>query len=113
MYWRRFAVSSIPVDDPQAFELWLKNVWLEKENLLEYFSKNGRFPADDGRDPEGGSSASKGAGFIETEVRLTHWWEIGQIFVIMAAFALCADILAKMWSFVAHGDFSGAHNFIQ
>jgi len=109
MYWRRFAVSSIPVDDPKAFEVWLKNVWLEKEDLLEYFSKNGRFPADDGQGPEGGP---KGAGFIETKVRLTHWWEISQIFVAMGAFALCADILAKLWSLLVHGDFSRAHSFI-
>ena len=112
MYWRRFPVSSIPIEDPKAFELWLKNVWLEKEELLKHFAQNGRFPADDGQDSAGSSSAPRGAGFIETEVRLTHWWEISQIFVAMAAFALCADVLAKAWSLVVHGNFTGAHNFI-
>lgn len=112
MYWRRFSVASIPVDDLRAFELWLKNVWIEKEELLEYFAQNGRFPADDGQDPQGGSSAPKGAGFIETEVRLTHWWEISQIFVFMGALALSADVLAKLWSLVVRGDFGGAHSSI-
>ena len=109
MYWRRFAVSSIPVDDPKAFELWLKQVWLEKEDLLEYYAQNGRFPADDGLSPPRESDGSmevkgvRGAGFIETEVRMKHWYEIGQIFVAMAAFGLVANILAKVWNIALHG----------
>ena len=109
MYWRRFAVSSIPVDDPKAFELWLKQVWLEKEDLLEYYAQNGRFPADDGlslpRESNGTMEIKglQGAGFIETEVRMEHWYEIGQIFVPMAAFGLVANILAKVWNIALHG----------
>ena len=109
MYWRRFAVSSIPVDDPKAFELWLKQVWLEKEDLLEYYAQNGRFPADGGQsldvEPNGSAISTKaqGAGFIETEVRMKHWYEIGQIFVAMAAFGLVANILAKVWNIALYG----------
>jgi len=108
MHWRRFAVSSIPIDNAKTFELWLKNVWLEKETLLEYFAQNGRFPADDGRDPQGDEAAPKGAGFIETEVTLAHWWEIGRIFVVVATLALISKIAADVWNVSVYGNFTGA-----
>ena len=115
MYWRRIAVSSIPIDDSQKFDLWLRNQWQEKEELLEYFAQNGRFPADDGCDSEGehavngqaGAQVRKGAGFIETEVKLTHWYEVGQIFVALAAFALVFNVLAKLWNLIIHGSLAG------
>lgn len=115
MYWRRIAVSAIPLHDSKQFETWLMGQWLEKEALIEHFIQNGRFPADDGHDsdseraPNGsaGSQVLKGAGFIETEVRLVHWWEIGQIFVVLAAFALIFNILAKVWNLAMHGNMMG------
>ena len=108
MYWRRFAASTIPVDDPKAFEKWLSKVWLEKEALLEYFSVNDRFPADEGShlektDDESGTRVQKGAGFIETEIRLGYTLELAQIFVIMAAYALVANVLAKFWALFMYG----------
>ncbi len=115
MYWRRIAVSSIPVNDPHEFDLWLRNQWQEKDDLLEYFAQNGRFPADDGHDSEGEPAINgnsdvqvlKGAGFIETEVKLTHWYEAGQIFVVLAAFALVFNVLAKLWNMVFYGSLAG------
>ncbi len=115
MYWRRFATSSIPIDDPKQFEQWLNQRWREKDALLEQYVENGRFPADDGHDSEGepatsghsGSKMAKGAGFIETEVKLAHWYEIGQIFVVLAAFGLIFNILAKLWNLVFYGNLSG------
>ena len=53
MFWRRIPVSDIPVDDLKAFEAWLKGQWQIKEDLLEGFVQNGRFPADEGQDSEG------------------------------------------------------------
>ena len=115
MYWRRIAVSSIPTDDPKKFEIWLRNQWQEKEKLLEYFAQNGRFPADDGQDSEGeptingnpGAQVLKGAGFIETEVKLAHWYEVGQIFVVLATFGLAFNVLAKLWNMVVYGTLAG------
>ncbi len=115
MYWRRIAVSTIPIDDSQKFDLWLRNQWQEKEDLLEYFAQNGRFPADDGHDSEGepaingspGAQVLKGAGFIETEVKLTHWYEVGQIFVVLATFAFVFNVLAKLWNMVLYGNLAG------
>ncbi|KAK4690495.1 hypothetical protein P7C71_g6307, partial [Lecanoromycetidae sp. Uapishka_2] len=115
MYWRRFATSSIPIEDPKQFEQWLTTLWREKDALIEQYVENGRFPADEGHDAEGepamngkaNSKVAKGAGFIETEVKLAHWYEIGQIFVVLAMFALVFNILAKIWNLVFYGDLVG------
>ncbi len=115
MYWRRFPTSSIPVNDPAEFELWLRDRWWEKDALMEGYVKNGRFPADEGHNSEGkparaGSSAPevmKGAGYIETTVRVARWYEIGHIFSILASFALIANVLAKLWNLVFYGSLGG------
>jgi len=46
MHWRRFAISSIPIDDPVKFELWLREKWTEKDDLMEHYIQTGRFPED-------------------------------------------------------------------
>ena len=115
MYWRRFAVASIPVDDPAKFQAWLIEQWRFKDSLLEQYVQSGRFPADDGSDSKeisagNGTSSFKtpgGAGFIETEVKLAHWYEVGQIFVVLAAFALIFNIGAKLWNLVLYGNLIG------
>lgn len=115
MYWRRFAVSTLPIDDPRKFEAWLVDQWRIKDALLEQYVQNGRFPADDGHNSEeeptingkNKTKIAKGAGFIETEVKLAQWYEIGQIFVVLAAFALLFNIGAKMWNLVLYRDLKG------
>ena len=115
MYWRRIPASSIPIDDFKAFEAWLKGQWQIKEDLLEGYARNGRFPADDGHDSEGesalisdsGSRIIKGAGFIETKVKLANVYEIGQIFVVLAAFALVVNILVKIFNLARYGSLHG------
>lgn len=99
MYWRRFAVSEIPLDDAKAFETWLSKRWDEKDQLLEQFQQSGRFPADTGGNT--GSSKLKGAGYIDTEVKLAKWYEIGQIFVVLATLALIADVFSKLWALLS------------
>ena len=91
------------------------DTWLEKEDLLEQYVQNGRFPADQGHDSDGepavsgatGGKVSQGAGFIETEVKVAHWYEVGRIFVVLAAFGLLANVLAKAWNLVMYGSFAG------
>lgn len=107
-------MSSIPLDDPKAFEAWVKSRWDEKELLLEHYTRNGRFPADEGHDSNGqlangvaGGKVLKGAGYIETEVKLAHWFEVGQIFVVLASIVLLTNILSKIWNLVDHGRFGG------
>lgn len=48
MYWRRFKVDDIPIDDIKVFEAWLRMRWDEKDRLLEQFMQTGKFPSDDG-----------------------------------------------------------------
>lgn len=115
MYWRRLPVSSIPLEDSVKFEAWLLEQWRIKDDLLEQYVQNGRFPADDGFNYKdettvNGSSDGqvlRGAGFIETKVKLAHWYEIGQIFVVMAAFGLVFNIGAKIWNLVLYGNLIG------
>lgn len=109
MYWRRFALASIPLEDPEKFDAWVRERWLEKEQILEQYVQNGCFPADEGHHHESaaeenggaGSKVIQGAGFIETEVKLAHWYEVGQIFVVLAAWALIASIILKIGNIMA------------
>ncbi len=95
MYWRRFAVSSIPLKDAKEFEIWLLDRWREKDDLLEQYYETGRFPADsEAGSLEEGSGISKD-GYIETEMTLNHWMEIGQIFVVLATSALVVNVVLK------------------
>ncbi len=77
--------------------------------LLEGYARNGRFPADEGHDSEGepGVGMTKGAGFIETEVRLTHWYEILQIFSVLGAVVSVGVALSKFWGLLSMVSASG------
>ena len=94
MYWRRFSIENIPLDDANEFEKWLKQRWEEKDQLLEYFSQNGCFPADDAATDE------KTKGRIDTEVRLVKWYEVGQIFVVLATFALVLNVITRFFQII-------------
>ena len=109
MYWRRIALADIPLDDTKAFETWMLSQWQIKEDLLEGFEQNGRFPADDGIDAKASPAAvrKQGAGFIETLVRLNHWYDVLRIFAAAAAFAFVANVLAKVYNLARYGDIAG------
>ncbi|PNS21694.1 hypothetical protein CAC42_1548 [Sphaceloma murrayae] len=47
MYWRRWRISDIPIDDTDKFAHWLRQRWTEKDYLLEYFNRHGSFPEGD------------------------------------------------------------------
>lgn len=93
MHWRRFAVSSIPLTDAKEFEQWLLARWREKDDLLEQWYNTGRFPADAASADE--SKGISKAGFIETDITLNSWLEIGQIFVVLATVALVVNVILK------------------
>ncbi len=88
MYWRRFPVSSIPLDDPHAFEYWLRARWTEKDRLIESYLRTGRFPADVGVSKGRDGKIRRGAGYIETEIKPTHWYDFLQVFAPIGLFAL-------------------------
>ena len=112
MYWRRFPVTSIPVSDTKAFEAWILQRWQEKEDLLEGYLQTGRFPADQGVgyshpavpkiDEKDQGEAKRpqtplGAGFIETQVQLGNWYEIADIFIVLASIAMAVNFIEKYW----------------
>ena len=107
MYWRRFAVKEIPISDAAAFELWLRDRWTEKDELLEYYAENGRFPEDDSNSQKadatedrlrqrvkvggkdrivtvvgGTNSNGEWEGPVETEVKITRFRDILGIFTV-------------------------------
>jgi hypothetical protein len=47
IHFRRFKISTIPIDNDKAFDIWLRNRWREKDYLLEHFVRFNRFPEDD------------------------------------------------------------------
>ncbi|KAF2868493.1 acyltransferase-domain-containing protein [Massariosphaeria phaeospora] len=101
MHWRRFATKDIPLSDAHEFGDWLLARWREKDDLLEYFIQNGRFPADDGTSPSvNGTKPLKGAGHIETEVRPTHPLEFLQVFAPAAALGLVVNVVLKFINLV-------------
>ena len=88
MFWRRFAISKIPLDDPQQFELWLRARWAEKDRILDRYLRTGRFPADDGVTVTPQGKTLRGAGYIETEIKASRWYEFLQVFAPIGLFAL-------------------------
>lgn len=96
MHWRRFATKDIP-EDENAFGDWLLKRWREKDDLLEYYIQNGRFPADEGTTPgTNGERELKGAGYIETEVRPKTPLEFLEILIPPAALALVINVIVKI-----------------
>lgn len=96
MHMRRFRIADIPTQDEKAFSDWLLARWREKDDLLQYFVENQRFPADEGVTPNvNGGEPLKGAGWIETEVRPVKWFEWVQIFIPIAALALVINVIVK------------------
>ena len=88
MYWRRFRLSSIPLDDPKVFELWLRRRWMEKDKFIEDYLRTGRFPSDQGIGKNSKGETIRGAGHIEAEIKPKYWYEFLQVFAPIGLFAL-------------------------
>lgn len=102
-------MSSIPLDDPDRFDVWIRERWREKDDLLEQYVATGRFPAHElpSLDGKGGTLNNAPGGFIETEVRPKHWLEFLQIFSVLGTCALLAYWGAKIWNLVNFGSMDG------
>ena len=89
MYWRRFRIADIPINDADAFEKWLLNRWREKDALLEGFMQSGRFPPNPPAAKEE-TRRARGA-YYKTAVMEKYWGEFLLIFApatLMTALAL-------------------------
>ena len=97
MHFRRFRISEIPIHDQKEFDLWLRERWIEKDNLMEYYNRHGRFPEDEDEKTDGSPAAAGGirkrnvgsgtdetsekwGGPVETEVKLESVWEIFSVY---------------------------------
>lgn len=88
-HWRRFRVADIPLDDPESFDLWLRERWYEKDALMEQYLTTGRFP--------GMAAHGNKLDYVETEVRTRRWHEFLQIFVVLGALSLVCRVLGNAW----------------
>ncbi|KAL6863443.1 hypothetical protein ACO1O0_003697 [Amphichorda felina] len=86
-YWRRFAVADIPLDDAEKFDAWLREVWYEKDALIEQYLTTGRFPAMVGAETD----------YVETEVKTRRPWEILQVFTVLGLCGLAWNNVRKAW----------------
>lgn len=81
MHWRRFATADIPLASEAEFSAWLVDRWREKDDLLQAYLEQGRFPADDG--------------WIETDVRPVWAAEWMRVFAPVAAAGLLLNVVWK------------------
>lgn len=100
MYWRRFKIADIPIDNDAAFSRWLMNRWREKDYILEYFNKYSHFPegnAMQALEAAAGKRKPAHARFIASEVKGGGWDEFLGIFgpITTAAGALQAMDLTE------------------
>jgi hypothetical protein len=92
MHFRRFRISSIPIDNDKAFEIWLRNRWREKDYLLEHFQRFNRFPDDDNwmkKQKQAGRKEliPQPAKFIETQIKSNNLEEFLSIFAPLTSVA--------------------------
>ncbi|KAH6628951.1 acyltransferase-domain-containing protein, partial [Boeremia exigua] len=116
MHWRRFAVEDIPTGDSKAFSDWLLARWREKDDLLDYYGRNGRFPSDEEDvmlDTNGNKAAAVatmavGNGYIDTTVRLRSTLELLQLVGPLLSLSIACFLVFMCTSRdavqIAHGD---------
>lgn len=84
-HWRRFRIADIPLDNAEEFDVWLREVWYRKDELMEEYLTNGRLPP-----MEGGGPA-----YVEAEVKTKSPLEILQVFVVPGICALVWNNIQK------------------
>lgn len=107
MFWRRFAIKDIPLESAERFDVWIRDRWTEKDALMEQYITTGRFPANVPSPPSVTQESFKDLppheDFIETEVKLAHWYEIANIYIVLLCFGLAVNTLWKGWANIKSG----------
>lgn len=103
MYWRRYYIPDLPIDDPATFDHWLTERWREKDELLEYYHEHGRFPPNASID-----GADSGQDYQESEVKLFYWWQLLEIHYLTLVLAFVAWIAAGSYNLVVYSTWRGA-----
>ena len=89
-------MSSIPMDDPKAFEAWLLERWREKDDILEQFMQSGRFPPN-GRGTTFTKDETDQPPYFETKVQLASIGEYLWNFVPMIGLAFTIYVGSVWW----------------
>lgn len=95
MHWRRFAIKDIPYGDKDAMHEWTMQRWREKDDLIETFLKEGKFPADVEAVEIEGAPREKGfrGRYINTEVRPRSPFEFLAIFMPVLTVGLVGRVM--------------------
>jgi len=110
IHWRRFKIADIPVEDVDGMQKWILDRWMEKDELLDVFSKTKKFPYDPSAfavDEVDNQSSDKGRGFIESKIRMRSTMELAQVYIPILTVVLIINILYKLYNFVMTGRFGG------
>ena len=94
MHWRRFRIAEIPFDDKDAMHEWVMRRWREKDDLVEAFLREGKFPADAEAVRIEGAPQEKAfrSAYINTEVRPRSPLEFLAMFMPVLAAGLVGRI---------------------
>ncbi|POS86438.1 hypothetical protein EPUL_002648 [Erysiphe pulchra] len=99
MFWRRFALSDIPLDDKDKFDEWLRNRWSEKDALINKYIATGRFPPMVPNEKNEKIIAQKEEkSFLETEVKVDNYWDFLYVIIPIMIFLGIIDLLKILWS---------------
>lgn len=96
MHWRRYRVADLPLDDHDKMFQWLMKIWREKDELMEAFQRDGRFPGDvSAVEIEGGPKDEFKTPYISTQVESRYTLEFAQIFAPLFAAGLLGRALVQ------------------
>jgi lysocardiolipin and lysophospholipid acyltransferase len=106
MHWRRFKVADIPKHDQKAMEEWTQQRWQEKDQMMDYYLREGTFPGDAAAIRKDEVQSKPSADHIETEVRPASPLEFLQIFVPVIGTVFIGRIMVKLVNFAVTGKMS-------
>jgi len=82
LHFRRFKISTIPYNDSVEFEKWVRERWIEKDDLLEVYQQTGRLPSQ------------LDQGILDTAAKLHSILELLRMFAVLG----CVDQFIFMFS---------------
>lgn len=102
MYWRRFKIADMPLEDKDAMYEWILQRWREKDDLIDHFVEHGKFPGDkEAVFIEGGPQEKEWkTAYINTEVKPRMTFEFLQMFAPVTVVMLVARILVQILDLV-------------
>ncbi len=110
MYWRRFNIKDIPYQDPQIFDQWLRDIYYEKDRLLDTcYETNGSFV-----DPSVSNSNDNQVKEIKTCIQLSSNSQTLRIFaaplLLIAMYKL--RVIDTLWSIMDNSLMLSAYKFL-